>query len=310
MKKFRQFAFITTLATYFVIFIGGLVRVSGAGLGCPDWPKCFGSWFPPTSVNQLPPDIDPSLFNFTLAWIEYVNRLGGVALGILILITAIMALKHARQYSRLLFPTLASLALVAFQGWQGGQVVASELEPLFVSVHMGIAFIIVSLLIYVTQQAYYIERPEEEKNAVYPGKSERWILALWVLSFVQIIMGTDIRSSVEILQKEFPLLSENEYLGKVGLVAHFHTLLGIMIAIGAWQTAGKILRTAKNISGLVRQSCWGLMGIVALQVLVGALLMIIGLPEVMQVFHLWIASLLVGILLILYSALKQYGRKV
>ncbi|MEW6015912.1 MAG: COX15/CtaA family protein [Candidatus Zixiibacteriota bacterium] len=310
MNKFLKFAFISTLATYFVIFLGGLVRVSGAGLGCPDWPRCFGRWFPPTSVNQLPPDIDPSLFNFTLAWIEYVNRLGGVALGILIFILAILALTKVRQYPRLLYPTLASLLLVAFQGWQGGQVVASELEPLFVSVHMGIAFIIVSLLIYVTQQAYYIVKPDEEKNAVYPGKTDRWILLLWILTFIQIVMGTEIRSSVEILQKEFPLLSESEYLGRVGIVSHLHTFLGIVIAIGAWQTAGKILRTAKNPSPLVRQSSWGLMALVALQVLVGALLMIIGLPEVMQVFHLWLASLLVGTLLILFSALKQYGRKI
>ncbi len=75
MKRFRHLALFATFATYFAIFMGGLVRVSGAGLGCPDWPKCFGRWFPPTSLSQLPPEIDPSLFNLTLAWIEYINRL-------------------------------------------------------------------------------------------------------------------------------------------------------------------------------------------------------------------------------------------
>jgi len=100
MKNFRRFAFAATVATFFVIFAGGLVRVTGAGLGCPDWPTCFGRWFPPTDISQLPPDIDPTQFNFALAWIEYINRLAGVVLGVLIAVTAIWALIKFRTFCR------------------------------------------------------------------------------------------------------------------------------------------------------------------------------------------------------------------
>ena len=74
MNLFKKLIYASTIGTYVVIFVGGLVRVSGAGLGCPDWPQCFGRWFPPTSIDQLPAHIDSSKFNLVLAWIEYVNH--------------------------------------------------------------------------------------------------------------------------------------------------------------------------------------------------------------------------------------------
>jgi len=92
------------VVTYLLIFTGGLVRVSGSGLGCPDWPKCFGRWIPPTSVSQLPPDWDPAQFNFTLAWIEYLNRLFGVFTGLIILVAAILAVKHFAKVQESFFP--------------------------------------------------------------------------------------------------------------------------------------------------------------------------------------------------------------
>jgi heme a synthase len=308
MKKFRQLAFFATLATYFVIFMGGLVRVSGAGLGCPDWPKCFGHWFPPTSLSQLPPEIDPSLFNLTLAWIEYINRLGGMILGLIILIVALMAVRRFRKVPRIIIPSLVAALLVALQGWQGGQVVASELRQLYVSIHMGLAFIIVSLMIYITQQAYYLEYPDDEKNSVYPRGISIYIVFLWILTFMQIIIGTEIRSLLEYIPARFPLLPETAWLGKVGMISYIHVALGIAIAIGAGQTAAKIFKESKTASSLVRQGTAAMLILAFLQVIIGAVLVIVGLPEVLRIFHLWVASLLIGMLLLLYSAFIQKRR--
>ena len=87
LTSFQRLALWTTATTYFLILVGGLVRASGAGLGCPDWPRCFGSWIPPASAADLPPQFDPALFNPTLMWTEYLNRLLGVTVGFLILAT-------------------------------------------------------------------------------------------------------------------------------------------------------------------------------------------------------------------------------
>src|SRR5499433_4476260 len=105
LSSFQRLALCTTATTYVWILVGGLVRASGAGLGCPDWPRCFGSWIPPTAAAELPPQFDPSLYNSALMWTEYLNRLLGVTVGVLILATVISAWRHHRNEPRILWTT-------------------------------------------------------------------------------------------------------------------------------------------------------------------------------------------------------------
>jgi cytochrome c oxidase assembly protein subunit 15 len=305
MKNFKRFALISTIATYALIFIGGLVRVSGAGLGCPDWPKCFGRWFPPTNISQLPPDIDPATFNFTLAWIEYFNRLVGVSIGILILITTILAVKYYRKAPKILYPSIAALLLVAYQGWQGGQVVESELKPIFVSIHMVLALVIASILIYVTQQSYYLERPEADRQAIFPRGTHVWMGLLWLAGMVQVILGTQVREGLEILQEKFPLLAKAEFRDYIGPTNYIHAVLGIVLTLATIIAGYLILKKSRYLTNLVRDSVWGLIVLILAQLAVGLALVTAGLPSLMQLFHLWIASLYMGVLFVLFSAFRR-----
>ena len=305
MVNFRRFAFMTTIATYILIFIGGLVRVSGAGLGCPDWPKCFGRWIPPVSVNQLPPELDPSTFNFTLAWIEYFNRLVGMTIGILILITAIMAIKYYRHVKSILYPSIAAALLVAYQGWQGSQIVSSRLEPLIVSIHLILALIIVSLLIYATQRAYHIELGDSPKSGQFPGKVGIEVAVLWGAAIVQVVLGTQVRSAVETAQKSHPLSSDSTILGMIGVVSYGHIILGILVIGFAFHIARILLKRSDEISPLMKQSVYGMIFLMIAQLILGFLLIVVGMPELTRVFHLWVASLFVGLLLALYTEVKR-----
>ena len=305
MVLYRKMAFISTTAVYLLIFIGGLVRVAGAGLGCPDWPKCFGHWIPPISMSQLPPDIDPALFNFTLAWIEYINRLIGVVIGILILVTAVLAVKYYRNVPKIMYTTIAAALLVGFQGWYGSLVVGSELLPITVTVHMLLALLIACLLIYVTQSAFYYENPDSDKGAVYPAKTRTWTWFLAGAAVMQVVLGTQIRSALEILREQFPLLTASEWLDLTGVVQNIHWVLGVAMFFISWHIGIKVLKFSERLPLLVKQSSVGIMALVIIQLVIGLVMVTAGLPALAQLFHLWVASLYLGLIVLLSIALNR-----
>ncbi len=302
MKKFKNFALLTTVATYLLIFIGGLVRVSGAGLGCPDWPKCFGRWIPPTNINQLPPDMDPNLFNFTLAWIEYINRLTGVTVGFLILILAIWAIVKFRSYPKILWPAVGSALLVAFQGWQGSKVVSSGLEPFVITIHMALAFLIVSLVLYVYLQSEFVY--SDRQKIPVKKRIKQVVVGLYLISIIQIIIGTQIRSQIEHIQKASPLMPTNEVLNLIGFVTPLHILLGLGLILGAIYLRTFFKHQTTTVNPVVFQLVNGTITLFVLQVVVGLVLIWIGLPALGRVIHLWISSLVIGVLLTLLVFLK------
>lgn len=297
-KSFTPLIILTTAATYLLIFVGGLVRVSGAGLGCPDWPKCFGRWIPPTNVSELPDDIAPESFNLVLAWIEYVNRLVGVVIGLLILLTYIVAVRYFRKHRGLLVATTISLILVGFQGWLGGRVVASELAPWIVSVHMAAAVLLVSLLIFAAQKSWYIQRevePAEETRGL-----RRLVGIVWLLTLVQIIVGADQRGTLEVLRRDNPLATDLELFNVLGLVKYAHFILATSIVV----TTAMLLKSMRGLKlrKSIRFGIFALPLLVALQILVGFGMGHFGLVPLLQLLHLWIGTIFVGLAMSLYFA--------
>ncbi|MEW5794783.1 MAG: COX15/CtaA family protein [Candidatus Zixiibacteriota bacterium] len=304
MTAFRRLALLTTGATYFLVFVGGLVRVSGAGLGCPDWPKCFGRWIPPTSLDQLPPDIDPSTFNITLAWIEYINRLVGVTVGFLILAVAVLAIRHFRKTPRVLYSSLAAAILVAIQGWQGSQVVASELEPLIVTIHMVLALVIVSLLIFATLESYTVSAERDKRTAEFPRYIRTLIGVLWPVTIIQIILGSQVRQALETVASQYPRMSNAQWFAHVGAINELHLIVGILVGLLTVYTGLVVLRSDAGKAATVRYVVFGMMALVVLQAGSGLKLLVSGVPALTDLFHLWFASLYIGLLLVLWSVVR------
>ncbi|MGQ0736702.1 MAG: COX15/CtaA family protein [Acidobacteriota bacterium] len=290
-SSFRRLALLTTGATYALILVGGLVRASGAGLGCPDWPRCFGSWIPPRSAADLPAAFDVSQFNPTLMWTEYVNRLLGVTVGLLIFATLVSAYRGHRHTPQILWPTLAAFLLVGFQGWLGGLVVRHELEAWIVTVHLLVALVIVSLLLYATVYAAVGHHVDRRARAGSRHALVRSVLALIVLTLAQVTLGAQVRGRVDdALTHGTP---RDQALATVGAVDVLHrdlslavfgvTLLVLLVVWARHAHERRLVRATIVVCALV-----------VAQMAVGASMAYMALVPPAQVAHLSVASLVLG----------------
>ena len=133
VRGFRVLAFTTALFAYLQIALGGVVRVTGSGLGCPDWPLCHGRPYPPADIHSI---------------IEYSHRSVGTITGVLVIATVILAwIVFHRARPVVAFVATGSLIAIAAEGGLGAVVVAQDLAPWLVLVHLGLAMLILGCLI-------------------------------------------------------------------------------------------------------------------------------------------------------------------
>jgi cytochrome c oxidase assembly protein subunit 15 len=344
LSSFQRLAIGTTAITYFLILVGGLVRASGAGLGCPDWPRCFGSWIPPASAADLPPQFDASQFNPMLMWTEYLNRLLGVVVGLLILATVVSAWRHHRRDPRILCSTIAALLLTGFQGWLGGRVVAHELAAWIVTTHLIVALVIVSLLLYATVSAFEDKPKGLSPHPFEPGRGDKpsafarsasadrrslgggWsglsnppargarlpetraMVALIVVTLIQVALGTQVRGRIDsAIEASVPRAGA---LATVGILDGLHRNSALMVFAGAFVVAFFIWSKQRGQSALHFWSA-AIVGLAFAQIALGLVMAYVALDPMAQVGHLTVASLLLGaetvLLLLLWN--KRRGDK-
>ena len=194
MKKYFSIASKTSLIlVLFVIIAGSLVRMTGSGMGCPDWPKCFGYLIPPTSIEEITwkpnqsydkgimilhenkffnskqkftsnksfelynwipyTKHDYTKFDPLNTWFEFVNRLIGAVAGFSTLIMFFLSTYDFRRNKILTLLSGLVVLSMGFQAWLGKLVVDSNLSPYKISIHMIMAIVIVCLIIYIIKKA-------------------------------------------------------------------------------------------------------------------------------------------------------------
>jgi heme a synthase len=292
--KFSTFCFSTICAIYLLIFVGGVVRSTGAGMGCPDWPKCFGLWIPPTSVEQLPENYQEIfgeklkgevVFNATKTWIEYLNRLLGVVIGFFVLGTFLFSF-YRKTSIKTRYLTFLGLCLTLLQGWLGSKVVATELSHSMINVHLGLAIIIVLVYVY----CYAIQENTMKLENSFPKLLMMLVLCLTV---VQMFFGTEVRTAVDTLSKKLEGAFRATWLETIGIKFYIHRSFSLFVLFINYL----LFRVVRNgFSDLVKKKLtYSVLTILGLEVVTGVILYYIGFPAFAQPIHLLFATLLLGV---------------
>ncbi len=205
-RRFRRLGTLTIFAVYFVILVGGIVRASGSGMGCPDWPTCFGQLIPPTSEAELPENYHEIYsvgyantdFNVVKTWTEYLNRLTGVTIGFLIFLTLWASRVYLKTDKAVFYLSLSVFLLVGFQGWLGSVVVKTHLHPLMITAHMLLALFIVALLIYAIARSQNDSLQQIDISQL-PNHFKTVLTVAMGLTLAQVAMGTQVREAVDLI---------------------------------------------------------------------------------------------------------------
>ena len=291
MERFRRLALSSTIATYVLIAWGGLVRATGSGDGCPDWPRCFGKWIPPLEFHAL---------------VEYTHRfLVNIAV-VLIGTVAVVAWRRFRDDRRLLWPALASVILVLFQAGLGAVVVRSGLDPLNVTLHLATAMLVIGSTTLVYAESWF-QQPEGKQ----PRSSlVRLVEATAVTTFALLLVGAYVRGrGAGLAFRDWPLMDGRlvPTLGGVATPMFLHRVLAALASALVVYLAVRARTSPERSREVVRLSTI-LLVLFATQVVVGAANVWSGLRPAAVTAHVALSALIWAVLAGLLVSTRRTAR--
>ncbi len=326
-----KFHWITLLFIYLVVIAGSIVRMTGSGMGCPDWPKCFDQYIPPTDAADLPDNYqdyysskraekikrfssflrtigldekadvlqsDKTLkkllieqpFNVWNTWTEYINRLIGAIAGLFILGGVIIALFSKTQRPRKVILCSLLLVLTFFQAWWGAMVVATNIVPWVLTVHMILAAFMIGL------QFIIIEQWTVQKNSI-PSSLRRLAVLGIVILIIQIIIGTQVRQHVD------EWLTTNTRNGfNLSQIADFISHRTVALVLVVYVLLLTFINYVKKVHSKI---VYAIFIVIIIEAVTGKILADFSLPMFLQPFHLLFALLLFGLLTRLFFNSKN-----
>ncbi|APX99683.1 COX15/CtaA family protein [Lacinutrix venerupis] len=328
-KHFRTIAKTALILVYLVIIAGAVVRMTGSGMGCPDWPKCFGYYIPPTHASELEfkpnhnykkgiviirneallvaekdflssesinlnnwetyTKHDYAKYNPIHTWVEYINRLCGALSGIPILIFTIISFWYWRKNKWITILSILTVFGMAFQAWLGKTVVDSNLAPYKITIHMVMALVIVAFILYLI----YASKTTFKKQ-ISDSKFRNILLFAILLTLIQTVLGTQVRQHVDEQVKAIGYIKEL-WLQNPTLQFYIHRTFSFLVFFtNAWlYIRNKRLNLGYNKMNLV-------IICIVFEVISGIAMYYFDFPFLSQPLHLVIATILFGIQFYVY----------
>ena len=322
MRSFRKLSISTLVSVYILILVGGVVRSTGSGMGCPDWPKCFGQWTPPTSASELPQNYkakyveyrhkknerfakyltafgfretadkilkDESVkeetdFNPVKTWIEYLNRVVGVIIGFLIFAVFVFSLRYWRTDRKLTVIAFLCFVLVGFQGWLGSFVVSTNLTPWTITVHMFLAMVIVAMLIYLV----HTSQANLENGTGMNQFGKILLFFCMIVLLTQILFGTQVREAMDRVASQ--IQGRENWISAIGMDFIIHrTFSWVVLILNAVLVAKLWKMQAVNRFALT------VILLILGTILTGAGMAWFGVPPALQPVHLLLATVTFGV---------------
>jgi len=339
-NRFRTLIKASIFCTYLVILAGAVVRMTGSGMGCPDWPKCFGSYIPPTDISALPDDYkehyisirktkneklakmirplgwdalatqiseDPSIYEETdfiwqRTWIEYVNRLAGALLGLFLLASFLSSLIYWKKKRSIPLLVFGIIIVTGFQGWMGSVVVSTNLLPGVLTVHMLLAFLVIAGLVYL----YVKTAPGLRTLATLRMENTmRYALAALIgITLVQVLLGTQVRQQIDIIAKSFDHGQRELWIDQLNWIFKVHRSFSILLLLGNAWLCYQVFKYLHHYHAVFRAAVY-LVVFVGITTISGIIMAYFSVPAWAQPAHLFLSCLIFGVQVYLYSAFGQ-----
>ncbi len=342
-NRFQKVNLITIVLLFVLILAGGVVRSTGSGMGCPDWPKCFGRYVPPVNNSDLPKDykqkyvagrlaknqifaktldlfgfsdfatrlrqdksiLVPEEFNAARTWTEYVNRLIGAITGLFLIASAIYAISYWDIKKEIAVLSIVNVLLVGFQAWLGSIVVSTNLVAWIVTVHMLLALAILALSIWTFHLAKTIGAPRLKIKPII------YIVTLigLVLITIQIVFGTEVRERIDEVSVRLSGYRDG-WVNNAGQIFFQHRDLAILVLLTNLVLYALIRRNFSRHS-IQQQLMSFTFLVIMLQIVTGIILSYFSLPPFAQAVHVVFSSFIFGaqfyLMLNLYQSASGSG---
>ncbi len=293
LTRFTRLAAVAVAMTFLLVIVGVVVRSTGSGLGCPEWPTCHGSWIPP--------------FNDIHAIIEYSHRTTAAIVGFLALALGVSAVVAYRRRPTILWPSIGAFVLVVFQAILGKITVESELSGEIVTAHLATAMALFALVIYVLVRSSYPARL---------SRSGRWSGFTWLaaitaaVTYVLLLLGAHVRATgTAFAFPDWPLMNGSllPVLTDTTTPHFLHRWAGVLVGLLLVATAIAALRTQRAHRSVVWLAVLAAV-LFPLQGVVGATQIFFDLAPWTQVLHLALAAAIWGLLFALV-VVTHYQRR-
>jgi heme a synthase len=314
MTRFQKLAVAALVSVLLLMFVGAIVRVTGSGMGCPDWPTCWGCLVPPTSVDQVDFDKLPierfqkkaermgrdpasitkeslrSEFNPRHVWTEYFNRLCSLPVGFFSLATFIAAFWQRGKRPLVFWMAFGSLVTVLVNAWMGARVVYSGLKPGVLTTHLALAMSLTGMLVYCAWRG--TDAPWRIRMAQAPMARLKLAVSVLLMSvIVEGILGSQIREMTDELAKSHVNAARSTWIGQledswIYLVHRSFSWVVFGSTIWAW-----VLTVRHHAVGPGRVERV-VLAIVALQMFLGLVMSQVHIYTWVQVLHVGLAAVL------------------